>query len=236
MPRNAADVRTVEPRTYPKPRHPQAAQMRMRSTDRGLSHSRFFTLRHVAFIGVVGAMLALNQARAALSDENDIAVQTSKEGDNIIVDVDLAVQASQDEVWNVLTDYNHMAQFVANLEASTILSRTGNTLDVMQKGAARYGLLSFPFESVRRVVLTPMRQIHSTIISGDMTGSDITTRIGNEGAMTKVSVRSQFVPTIWLPPVIGLQVIASETRKQWFTLREEILRRRALAGQPAAVR
>jgi hypothetical protein len=49
-------------------------------------------------------------------------------------------------------------------------------------------------------------------------------------------VRSQFVPTIWLPPIIGLQVIASETRKQWFTLREEILRRRALVPQPAAVR
>jgi hypothetical protein len=209
--------------------------MRMRST-RSLSHSRLFTLRLVAFIGIVSGTLAFGQARAALSDENDIAVQTSKEGDNIIVHVDLAVQASQDEVWSVLTDYDHMAQFVANLEASTILSRTGNMLDVMQKGTARYGLLSFPFESVRRVVLTPIRQIHSTIISGDMTGSDITTRIGSEGATTKVSVRSQFVPTIWIPPIIGLQVIASETRKQWFTLREEILRRRAPAGLPAAVR
>jgi hypothetical protein len=208
----------------------------MRSTRRGLLHSRIFALRHAALIGIVTATLALGQANAALSDENDIAVRTSKEGDNIIVDVDLAVQASQDEAWNVLTDYDHMAQFVANLEASAIISRTGNTLEVMQKGKARYGLLSFPFESVRRVVLTPIRQIHSTIISGDMTGSEITTRVANDGAMTKVSVRSQFVPTIWIPPIIGLQVIASETRKQWFTLREEILRRRALVAEPAAVR
>jgi hypothetical protein len=207
----------------------------MRSTRRGL-HSRIFALRFLAFVSIAVATLSLGQASAALSDENDIAVRTSKDGDNIIVDVDLAVQALQDEVWNVLTDYEHMAQFVANLEASTIISRTGNTLDVMQKGTARYGLLSFPFESVRHVVLTPIRQIHSTIISGDMVGSDITTRVASDGEMTKVSVRSQFVPTIWLPPIIGLQVIASETRKQWFTLREEILRRRALVPQPAAVR
>jgi Polyketide cyclase / dehydrase and lipid transport len=204
----------------------------MRSTRRGLLHSTFFALRHVAFLGLVTASLTLGQASAALSDENDIDVRASKEGDNIIVDVDLAVQASQAEVWNVLTDYDHMAQFVANLEASRILSRTGNTLDVMQKGTARYGLLSFPFESVRRVVLTPIRQIHSTITSGDMTGSEITTRVASDGEMTKVSVRSQFVPTIWIPPVIGPQVIASETRKQWFTLREEILRRRALIAEP----
>jgi Polyketide cyclase / dehydrase and lipid transport len=207
--------------------------MHMRSTRRDLLHSRIFGLRHTAFLAVVCATLAFGQASAALSDENDIAVRTSKEGDNIIVDVDLAVQASQDEVWSVLTDYDRMAQFVANLEASTIISRTGNTLDVMQKGTARYGLLSFPFESVRRVVLTPFRQIHSTIVSGDMTGSEITTRVASDGAMTKVSVRSQFVPTIWLPPVVGLQVIASQTRKQWFTLREEILRRRALIAEPA---
>src|SRR5258705_13789329 len=110
MPRNAANGRTVEPRTYRKSRRSRAAQMRMRSTDRGLSHSRFFTLRLVAFIGIVSAALAFGQANAPLSDETDIAVRTSKDGDNIIVDIDLAVQASQDEVWSVLTDYDHMAQ------------------------------------------------------------------------------------------------------------------------------
>ena len=204
----------------------------MRSTRRGLLHSRIVALRHVAFLGIVGATLAFGQAGAALSNENDIDVKASKSGEVIVVDVDLVVHASQDEVWSVLTDYDHMAQFVANLEASSIVSRTGNTLDVMQKGTARYGLLSFPFESVRQVVLTPIREIHSTIISGDMTGSEITTRVASDGAMTQVSVRSQFVPTRWIPPLIGPQAIASETRKQWFTLREEILRRRALVTEP----
>jgi len=206
--------------------------MRMRSTRGGLLHSRIVALRHVAFLGIVGATLAFGQAGAALSNENDIDVKASKSGEVIVVDVDLVVHASQDEVWSVLTDYDHMAQFVANLEASSIVSRTGNTLDVMQKGTARYGLLSFPFESVRQVVLTPIREIHSTIISGDMTGSEITTRVASDGAMTQVSVRSQFVPTRWIPPLIGPQAIASETRKQWFTLREEILRRRALVAEP----
>jgi hypothetical protein len=146
----------------------------------------------------------------------------------------MAVTATQDEVWNVLTDYDHMADFVANLEASSIIARSGNTLDVMQKGTARYGLLSFPFQSVRRVVLMPRREIQSKITSGEMTGSEIVTRITGGGMTTQVSVRSRYLPTIWIPPVIGTSVIASETRKQWFTLREEVLRRRAQVARPAA--
>ncbi len=171
--------------------------------------------------------VAIDAVGALPNDESDIDVRASQSGDLIFVDVDLVVRATQDEVWKVLTDYDHMAQFVANLEESAIVARNGNTLDVMQKGAARYGLLSFPFESVRRVRLTPSREIHSTIVSGDMAGSEITTRIATNGDMTHVSVRSRFIPTRWIPPVIGPQVIASETRKQWFTLREEVLKRRA---------
>ena len=38
--------------------------------------------------------------------------------------------------------------FVGNLESSAVISRNGNTLDVMQKGTAHYGLLSFPFQTV----------------------------------------------------------------------------------------
>ena len=148
----------------------------------------------------------------------------------------MAVSATQHEVWNVLTDYDHMADFVGNLESSAVISRNGNTLDVMQKGTAHYGLLSFPFETVRRIVLTPPHEIHSRIMSGEMTGSEIVTRITGDGAITQVSVRSRYVPTIWMPPIIGPSVIASETRKQWFTLREEVLRRRALARPVATAR
>ena len=181
------------------------------------------------FILAIVTALAFAHARAALSDENDIDVRASKAGDTIVVDVDLTVRAPQNEVWSVLTDYDHMAQYVANLDESAVISRNGNTANVMQKGKAHYGLLSFPFESVRHIELTPMREIHSKIVSGDMAGSEITTRVASDGVMTQVSVRGRYVPTMWIPPIIGPQVIASETRKQWFTLREEVLRRRALA-------
>ena len=95
-------------------------------------------LRDVAFVGIVTATLTFGQASAALSDENDIDVRASKEGEMIVVDVDLAVRASQDEVWSVLTDYDHMGQFVANLESSAVISRIGNALDGSTLPFTRY--------------------------------------------------------------------------------------------------
>ena len=200
----------------------------------GSSPGRSIGLRSVAFLIAMSGALLIESAGAAFAPDTDIDVRASKDGEFVVVDVDMAVTATQDEVWNVLTDYEHMADFVANLEASSIVARSGNTVDVMQKGTAHYGLLSFPFQSVRRVVLTPQREIHSKIMSGEMTGSEIVTRITGAGTTTQVSVRSRYLPTIWIPPGIGTSVIASETRKQWFTLREEVLRRRAQVARPAA--
>ena len=200
----------------------------------GSSPGRSLGLRSLSFLIAVSGALLLEPVGAALAPDTDIDVRASKDGEFVVVDVDMAVTATQDEVWNVLTDYDHMADFVANLEASSIIARSGNTVDVMQKGTAHYGLLSFPFQSVRRVVLMPRREIHSKITSGEMTGSEIVTRITEGGMTTQVSVRSRYLPTIWIPPVIGTSVIASETRKQWFTLREEVLRRRAQVARPGA--
>ena len=192
-------------------------------------------LCHVMLLIAMSGMLAIAPARAATADpDSNIDVRASKDGDIVVVDVDMTVQASQHEVWNVLTDYDHMADFISNLQASSVISRTGNTLDVMQKGTARYGLLSFPFETVRRVMLMPPGEIRSRIMSGDMTGSEIVTRISADGAITQVSVRSRYVPTIWIPPIIGTSVIAAQTRQQWLTLREEVLRRRAAMARPSA--
>jgi polyketide cyclase/dehydrase/lipid transport protein len=192
-------------------------------------------LRQVVWLVAMSVAPAIGPAAAAPTDTGaDIDVRASKDGEFVVVDVDMTVRASQHEVWNVLTDYDHMADFVGNLQASAVIARTGNTVDVMQKGTARYGLLSFPFESVRRVRLTPQREIRSRILTGDMAGSEIVTRINPDGPITQVSVRSRYVPTIWIPPVIGTSVIASETRKQWDTLREEVLRRRAQSTRPTA--
>jgi len=172
--------------------------------------------------------LALAQAplRTDAQDASDIVVHVKKNGATIIVDVEMMVQAPALATWDVLTDYDHMAQFVANVQSSKITDRKGNTLVVAQKSGTAFGLLKFSFDNVREVELVPHSEIRSNLISGDMKASAFTTRImSNGGGVTRVVNHGEFVPTMWVPPVIGTVFLESETRRQFHELRNEIMRR-----------
>jgi hypothetical protein len=172
--------------------------------------------------------LALAQApsRTDTQDASDIVVHVKKDGATIIVDVEMMVHASPLATWDVLTDYDHMAQFVANVQSSKITDRKGNTLIVAQKSGTAFGLLKFFFDNVREVELVPHSEIRSNLISGDMKASAFTTRIVSDGGgVTRVVNHGEFVPTMWVPPVIGTAFLESETRRQFHELRNEIMRR-----------
>jgi hypothetical protein len=176
----------------------------------------------------LGAPLALAQAplRTDAQDAKDIVVHVKKNGATIIVDVEMVVQASPLAAWDVLTDYDHMAQFVTNVQASKITDRKGNTLVVAQKSGTAFGLLQFSFDNVREVELVPHSEVRSKLISGDMKASAFTTRIVSDGGGgARVFNHGEFVPTMWVPPVIGTAFLESETRRQFHELRNEIMRR-----------
>lgn len=178
-------------------------------------------------------MLALLCAPAlAQPDERDVAVHIQRDGPRIIVDVRLPVAATALETWAVATDYDHMASFVSNLESSRILTRAGNVLTIEQKGKASRGPLSFAFQNVREIVLTPPREIRSRLVSGDLEASEFTTRVIDHGESSEIVNHGEFIPKVWVPPIIGPAVIEAETRKQFAELRAEVLRRKAesLAG------
>ena len=165
-------------------------------------------------------------ARTDTQDDSDIVVRAEKDGENIIIDVEMPVQASLSAVWDVLTDYDHMAQFVANVHSSRITDRNGNTLLVAQKSSTEFGLLKFSFENVRKVELIPHKEIRSRLVSGDMKDSAFTTRlISDPGGVTHVFNHGVFRPTMWVPPIVGTAFLESETRRQFLELRNEIMRR-----------
>lgn len=158
--------------------------------------------------------------------EPDVSVAVHKNGDAIVVDVSFSVAASQQEAWGVLTDFDHMSDFISNLQSSKVVSRSGNKLHVEQTGKAARGLFSFAFESVREVELTPHSAIRSRLLSGNMKKMDGATLLSSEGDATRVEFHGESIPAIWVPPVVGARFIGSEVREQFREMRAEILRRR----------
>ncbi|HET9764556.1 MAG TPA: hypothetical protein VFR50_13635 [Casimicrobiaceae bacterium] len=197
-----------------------------------VSNSLLVLPRPRRFTAAVLALLGASALRAAPIDTaDDIAVTVRKDGDGVLVSVDCPVRAPRAIVWGVLTDYDHMAGYVTNLQVSEVRARDGDTLQVYQSGRATRGLISVSFENVREIRLVPQQEISSRMISGTLKSSEFTTRIVDDGSELHILNGGRFVPNVWVPPLIGPAVIEAETRKQFEEIRAEILRRAALASR-----
>ena len=168
---------------------------------------------------------------ASTQANQDIIVHAIKDGANISVEVDCPVAAPWAVVWGVLTDYDHMAQFMSNLEFSGVEERkTDNILLVHQKGKASIGPLTLRFDNVRRIELVPYDEIRSRMISGDLKSSSFVTRIAQVATQVHIFHSGRYTPNIWVPPFIGPAMIEAQTKKQFGEIRAEILRRSATLG------
>lgn len=98
-----------------------------------------------------------------LSDD-DVAVEY-RDG-TYFSSLSLRVVAQPAQVLEVLTDFEHMADFVPNLIASRVVSRSGNVYRIHQQGNAVFGPFSFPFESERRIEWFPEGRLVAQALSG----------------------------------------------------------------------
>lgn len=168
-------------------------------------------------------------AHSGVPDARDIAVAIDREGDTFSVTAELVVDATPQEVFAVLTDFEHMARFVSNVIESRVVGRDGDRIAVEQKSRLAFGPIELEFTNVRDVETVPFREIRSRVTEGDMEGSSFTTTIAARAARTWIGNRGSFHSNRWLPPVIDRLVLEDETRKQFQEFRIEILRRKAAA-------
>ena len=175
-------------------------------------------------------LLCLFHAAASADErhDKDIEVKVAIDGEDVIIDVAFSVQVTPQKAWEVLTDFDHMAEFVSNLQFSKIIDSSKNTLYVSQKGVAKHALITFPFESVREIRLTPVEKIRSRLLSGSMRKLEGMTRLFPEGDHTRITYHSDTFPGVWIPPIVGKSFIEHETREQFQEMRDEMLRRKQL--------
>jgi carbon monoxide dehydrogenase subunit G len=171
-------------------------------------------------------MMLNSFANAETVANEDIGVKVKIDGENVIVDLSLIVPATQQEVWDVLIDFEHMADFVSNLKESKVISNSNETLKVFQRGEANYGPINFTFYSTREIQLSPLVKIQSHMISGNMIKMDGTTQLVNEGGQTRIVYHSDSIPGVWIPPIVGKGFIEHETREQFHEMSNEILKRK----------
>ena len=183
-------------------------------------------MKKISFLLLIWSALFIQIAMAEPAVDEDIEVKVKIDGASVTVDLSLVVPATRQEVWSVLTDFGHMADFISNLKESRVISTSGNTLKIFQRGVATYGPINFPFESTREIRLTPFDKIKSHMISGNMRRMEGMTRLIDEGGQTRIIYHTDTIQEVWVPPLAGNLFIEHEIREQFKEMRNEIMKRK----------
>ena len=171
-------------------------------------------------------LLLAATAHAEPQQGEGIEVKVQVVGENVIIDLSLVIPATRQQVWAVLTDFDHMADFISNVKESKVISAATDITKVFQRGSAKFGPLGFPFESTREMRLEPFDKIQSHMVSGNMRKMEGTTRLVDEGAQTRITYHTDSIPGVWIPPIIGKTFIEHEIREQFREIRDEIIKRK----------
>ena len=193
-------------------------------------------MKKISFLLLIWSALFMQIAMAEPAVDEDIEVKVKIDGASVTVDLSLVVPATRQEVWSVLTDFGHMADFVSNLKESRVINTSGNTLKIFQRGVATYGPINFPFESTREIRLTPFDKIKSHMISGNMRRMEGMTRLIDEGGQTRIIYHTDTIQEVWVPPLAGNLFIEHEVREQFKEMRTEIMRRKRVLTPSAPPR
>lgn len=175
---------------------------------------------------LLACALSWGAALAAEDVSDPVAVSVAREGEHLLFTAEFRVPAGVHTVWAVLTDFEHMPQFLPGLKESHVLARTGRQLTLQQKGESTVGLLSIEYESLRAVELRPYHSIRSRTLKGSLGTVEGMTRLTPEGQNSAlVSYSAQVQSDSSLVSLVPTRYVREELKAQFQAMREEMLRR-----------
>jgi uncharacterized membrane protein len=177
-------------------------------------------------LSLLSWLLAL-LAKVTLAASPIVDVLVAQHGDVFLVDATVEVEVPLTTAWGVLTDFDHMTSILSNLTASKVTSRNGDRWIVRQTGSAKYGLLSFPFESEREIRLEPMTRILARALSGSTKRMESEARIVATDRDVKISYHAEIEPDSLLLRLFGANALRHEVTEQFMEMANEMTRRNA---------
>lgn len=156
----------------------------------------------------------------------EVVVRLQKNGEAFVVEVSIDLPVPLRTAWDVLTDFDNMAAIVSNLTSSKVIRRSGNTLHVVQEGAARYGIFSYSFASEREVRLEPMRRILARQVSGTAKRFESEMVLAASEHGTELRYHAEMVPDSGVARTFGGSFVAHEVEEQFSALAAEMVRRK----------
>lgn len=180
-----------------------------------------------AFVFAAAAAIA----SPAFGAPNDIDVKVQIVEQEVRTTVSFFVPASQQRVWDVVTDYERAPEYLREVQSARVIARSGDTLRVAQRDQVKFGPFSIPIDTVRDVKHIEPSRSESHIVSGSFKKYDSEIRLLPEGNGTRVLYRSQTIPDSALASFAGESTIRKHAEERFKQLRAEIVRREHVANR-----
>ncbi|HEX2826847.1 MAG TPA: SRPBCC family protein [Burkholderiales bacterium] len=180
-----------------------------------------------AFVFAAAAAIA----SPTLAAPNDVDVKVQIVDQEVRTTVSFFVPASQQRVWDVITDYERTPEYMREVQSARVIARSGDTLRVAQRDQVKFGPFSIPIDTVRDVKHIEPTRTESHIVSGSFRKYDAEMRLVPESGGTRVVYRAQTVPDSALAAFAGESTIRKHTEERFRQLRAEILRREHVANR-----
>ena len=160
----------------------------------------------------------------------DLGVEAVRQGEAVQVQAHAVIAAPIAVVWQVLTDYERLPDFIPGIVKSVIRDRKGNRLLLEQSGEARFFIFSFPIEVTLEVTESPPQWIASRAVGGNVRRMTGRYELTEESAQRVVLRYTGLIePDFRLPPLVGVAALRSTVAEQFTAMVAEIERR---AGSP----
>jgi ribosome-associated toxin RatA of RatAB toxin-antitoxin module len=192
-----------------------------------------YSLKHLFLLSaILSAPVAPAHSQPDMPHHNvDVTVERMQNNDQSFFRVDASgfAAATQQQVWQVLTDYERLSSFVPDMSLSRLISRTGHEAIIEQNGKTGFLFIKRDVRLVMRVTEQPFSTIDIALIEGDMKHYAAqwklapSTRDGRSGTLITYSATME--PDFFVPPLISGPLVQANVEKTMEAVIAEIVMR-----------
>lgn len=185
--------------------------------------------RGAAILIAACAFAGLPPAAAA----QEISIEAGRQGDFITFTASAELKVEQRIAWQVLSDYDHLAEFIPDMKSSRVVLRTSDGAMIEQKGEFSFLFFHQPVDVVLAVYEEPQRRIIARAVAGNLRDMEGRYELLASDHGVRLSYFGRFTPDFYVPPLIGMPIVRNSMAKRFRAMVAEIVRRDALArGKP----
>ena len=161
------------------------------------------------------------------SSEPIVSVRSEIRDGSVYVETEATIAATFETIWEALTDYDRLSNFIPGMKFSRLLRYEGSTAFVEQKGSAKFLFFELPIEVVVRSIEDRPHTIRIELEEGTLERLSGGYQLRNAGRenLWKLSWSGYIEPSMPIPNFLTERLIRNDLRAQFEGMVIEIQRR-----------